>query len=346
MNSKKLQEKNQTQMEAILSILLRWYDIHGRSLPWRLDRSVYHTIISEFMLQQTRVQAMIPHYLRWVETFPTWKDVANASQESLLKHWEGLGYYGRVAHLHRLCHFLHETGDLPKSPEEWQKLPGIGPYTSIAIASIGQNYDAICIDGNVIRVLARLTGVDQQFPHKPAAERHFRPIANQFIIPNYCRQINEALMDFGAMVCRSTKRECNSCPLQNHCEAWQKNLSIDRIPLFAKNISREIVLHRMISTRHGKVLLQKSQKKRLKNIYEFPKIHTGNVDALPPSSFIGRRSIGNNHYEEHFLRIGENFAKFLDMSAGHPRWMPISSLDKIILSGPHRRWLPHLIPWY
>ena len=144
-------------LEDIRSSLLKWYKINQRDLPWRSNPSLYKTILSEFMLQQTKIETALPYFYHWIESFPNFKALAEANLDKVLKHWEGLGYYNRARNLHKVAQYISQSGEIPKSFEEWKLLPGIGDYTAAAISSIEQNLPIAVVDGNVVRVLSRLT---------------------------------------------------------------------------------------------------------------------------------------------------------------------------------------------
>jgi A/G-specific adenine glycosylase len=360
--------------QNISAVLLTWGEGHLRPLPWRKNRSLYHTILSEFMLQQTQVQTVIPYFDRWIHRFPSLESVARGSEEEILKHWEGLGYYARARNLHRLCQMLHSADVLPVIPAEWRKFPGVGPYTAVAISSIGQNFDAIAMDGNIIRVLARLGGILEIFKNKSTAECCLRPLADALIVPDRCALINESLMDLGATICIPHGGRCADCPLKAFCQAHMQNLPIASIPAFPPLVYENIITYRLLVFRHGKILLQASKRRRLNALYEFPQLclrgipsanvpligDRGDIAAdedfpmnfqIPGENFtanphfIGRRTIGHRRYEERFIALKEHFSRFIDLSQGPLRWATIEDLDTLTLSGPHRRWLAHLLDY-
>jgi A/G-specific adenine glycosylase len=324
---------------TISSALLSWGIDHLRPLPWRANRSIYGTIVSEFMLQQTRVQTVIPYFLRWIRRFPTAEHVANAGADEILKHWEGLGYYGRARNLHRVCQILCQMDTLPQTPGEWQAMPGVGPYTAVAIGAIGQNFDAIALDGNIIRVLARLTGCRETFRNKTAAAAHLKRHADALIVPGRCALLNEALMDFGAVVCTPRGGFCGNCPLKNFCQTHLNRLPMEAIPAFTRAGRKSEIIHRLLALRGEKILLQTSRKRRLRAIREFPRLLS--LGALP--GFIGRRNIGNHRYEERFVVPSGSFCESIDLTHGPVEWVSVAKLKDVVLSGPHRRWLPQLL---
>ena len=209
----------------IARALLEWFAGAKRPLPWRARYDPYAVWISEMMLQQTQVETVLPYYRRWMERFPTVADVARAPLESVLKAWEGLGYYSRARNLHRAAQALVEShrGRIPNRLEALLALPGIGPYSAGAIASIAFNRAAPSVDGNVSRVLARLLGLDCDV-RRPAgrtavwsgAERLLSAALAQGGRP---RDFNEGLMELGALICRPRAPKCPLCPWRTHCRA-------------------------------------------------------------------------------------------------------------------------------
>src|SRR5687767_12529000 len=143
--------------------LLEWYRTHARPLPWRESPSVYKTVVSEFMLQQTQVKTVLPYFARWLEALPDFASLAAADEARVLRLWEGLGYYSRARNLHRLSRALVALPSIPRTAAEWQELPGVGPYTAAAITSISFAAPVACVDGNVVRILARLTADGTEF---------------------------------------------------------------------------------------------------------------------------------------------------------------------------------------
>ena len=143
--------------------LLSWYRANARALPWRQTPSLYKTVVSEFMLQQTQVKTVLPYFARWLDALPDFAELAAAPEARVLKLWEGLGYYSRARNLHHLAKAIVARPAMPRTPGEWRELPGVGPYTAAAITSISFGEGAACVDGNVVRILARLTADATEF---------------------------------------------------------------------------------------------------------------------------------------------------------------------------------------
>jgi len=200
--------------------LSAWYRRNGRDLPWRNTRDPYAIWVSEVMLQQTRVGAVAPYYRRFLQRFPDVHVLARARLQSVLKAWEGMGYYSRARNLHRAARLVVSRfgGQLPRSPEELMGLPGIGRYTAGAIASIAFGLDEPVLDGNVTRVLARLFRIRAN-PKEAVVQRKLWGLARQMIPPGKAGLVNQAMMDLGAVVCVPRVPRCPACPVRRYCLA-------------------------------------------------------------------------------------------------------------------------------
>ena len=215
---------------TIWNPLLAWYAAHHRDLPWRRTPEPYAIWVSEVMLQQTQVATVKPYFERWMKAFPTLQSLAHAEEASVLAHWQGLGYYSRARSLQRGARYVVEnlSGQIPTQPTELQALPGVGPYTAGAIASIAFERDAPLVDGNVARVLARLfalTGPVQ----KPPIKQHLWVLAEALIPQGKARHFNQALLELGAWCCTPTKPRCSDCPVRGQCAALRSG-QVDSIP--------------------------------------------------------------------------------------------------------------------
>lgn len=210
-----------TQRRAIRERLLRWYDANCRKLPWRDSRDPYHIWLSEIMLQQTRVAAVVGYYQRFLEAFPTVQSLARAPQEKVLRLWAGLGYYSRARNLHAAAREITQTenGRIPSSVEALLKLPGVGRYTAGAIASIAFDQREAVVDGNIKRVLARLTAL-----REPISTRRYQArlwvLAESLVPDRRPGDFNQALMELGATVCTPRVPVCDACPLRALCRAY------------------------------------------------------------------------------------------------------------------------------
>lgn len=209
--------------------LLNWYRHQGRSLPWRGHPDPYAVWVSEIMLQQTRVEAVIPYFERWMRLFPTVQDLAGASEQQVLNAWEGLGYYSRARNLHKAAKIVVEQhgGALPRDLKALRALPGIGRYSVGAIASIAFGMDEPTLDGNLRRVFARLFDVSQP-ADSPAGEKILWDLAADHLPEGQAGDYNQALMDLGATICLPKNPRCLLCPLMGICQARIKGIQEQR----------------------------------------------------------------------------------------------------------------------
>jgi A/G-specific adenine glycosylase len=207
--------KAQTRrMRAFLEV---WYKTAARDLPWRRTRDPYAIAVSEFMLQQTQVATVLPYYARWLKQFPDWRALANASEEAVIKAWEGLGYYRRARNLQALARAVIEIhGELPRNGDELRALPGIGPYTAAAIGSISFGLPLAVLDGNVMRVLTRLLACRDDIA-LPKTRAKLQLVADAFLDPRDPATHNQAVMELGATICVPRKPLCLLCPLKRDC---------------------------------------------------------------------------------------------------------------------------------
>ncbi len=211
--------------------LLHWYHQHHRDLPWRQTKNPYFVWLSEVILQQTRVAQGMAYYEKFIRLFPTVADLACASEDMVLKAWQGLGYYSRARNLHaaaQVIHFqLHDQ--FPTSKASWIQLPGIGDYTASAIASFCYNEPTPAIDGNVIRVISRLFGVEDPVD-KSVGKKRIEAIAQSLIDNKQPGMFNQAMMEFGAIQCTPDSPDCDSCPFRTQCTAFALQ-GIQRFPV-------------------------------------------------------------------------------------------------------------------
>lgn len=214
--------------KVLATSLLSWYRENKRDLPWRKDRNPYQIWLSEVMLQQTTVVAVIPYYEKFLKSFPTVKHLAKAPLERVLEEWSGLGYYSRARNLHRSAQSLAENG-FPKTAEELLQLPGFGPYTSRAVSSIAFGEPVGVLDGNVIRVLTRVRAWDFAW-WTTASKQVLQSAADLLAGFGPSHEINQGLMELGATVCTPQKPNCLLCPWQKNCLAFKQG-KVSEIPV-------------------------------------------------------------------------------------------------------------------
>jgi len=267
-------------MHAIVPPLLDWYATAKRDLPWRHSPTPYGVWVSEIMLQQTRVSAVVDYYTRWMQALPTVADLAAASSDILHKLWEGLGYYSRVANLQRAARQIMTDfgGELPRTVAELRTLAGVGDYTAGAIASIAYGVPAPAVDGNVLRVLARLTG-DSTDVLSPAARAKATALLAPIIPRDNASAFTQAMFELGALVCLPRHPDCAACPLREQCYAFRLDAT-ERLPVrVVKTKRREIdVTVLILSTPEGYVLTKPRERGLLAGLYGLPYVEA----ALSP----------------------------------------------------------------
>lgn len=252
--------------------MLRWYNSRTRSLPWREQPEPYAVWIAEIMAQQTRLESMLPYYKRWMKRFPNIKSLANSNEQDVLNLWEGLGYYSRACNLRRAAKSVvkDHAGRLPADLKSLRSLPGVGPYTAGAIASLAFGLDTPAVDGNAIRVLARVFNV--KLPaDSSAGKKRFWELAAEHLPPGRAAEYNQALMDLGAQICTPRNPKCAVCPLAAECSA--KVLGIqEQLPV--KTAAKETPLREFAAAvihQRGQVLLvQRPANGLLGGMWEFP----------------------------------------------------------------------------
>ncbi len=217
--------------ENLYNQLYRWYDQNKRVLPWREIEDAYRIWLSEIILQQTRVEQGLPYYLRFVERFPDVETLAKASEDEVLRYWQGLGYYSRARNLHKAAQQIVANGQMP-FPTDYQAiraLPGIGDYTAGAIAAFAYNLPYPALDGNVYRVLSRLTNCAIAFD-TTAGKKHFHKVAEELLDQENARLFDSAIMEFGALWCVPQSPDCDACPLEAICQA-KAHQTVDLLPV-------------------------------------------------------------------------------------------------------------------
>ena len=259
--------------DNLSGMLLEWYDTNRRILPWREDPSPYHVWISEIMLQQTRVEAVRDYYTRFLEVLPTIGSLAEADEDLCTKLWQGLGYYSRVRNLRRAAIMIMKEygGAMPQTSAELCKLPGIGRYTAAAIASICYNERIPAIDGNLLRVYARMTGYDQDIRSGAAREAALGFYEELFPYER-CGDFNQALMDLGACVCLPNGApHCEDCPWEDHCRA-RSDGTCQQLPVVLPKAKRRVENRTvfLIYYQDRLILRRRPDEGLLAGLYEYP----------------------------------------------------------------------------
>lgn len=253
--------------------LLSWYDEHKREMPWRECNNPYLVWVSEIMLQQTRVDQVEPYFNRFVERFPTIFDLAGATQQEVLKIWEGLGYYSRARNLHQAAKTIVTdfNGIIPHTWDDIIQLKGIGPYTAAAVLSIAYSKPYAAVDGNVIRVLSRFYGIEDDVSRN-ATKKVIQNYADELVDENRPGEFNQAVMELGAGICSPKAPNCPQCPLQVDCMA-SKMLRTDAIPYKApkKKVPHHHIGVGIIMNKKGEVLIaHRPEDGMLGGLWEFP----------------------------------------------------------------------------
>ena len=268
-------QKNHKGKELV-AVLETWYAEKKRSMPWRLNPTPYGCWLSEIMMQQTTYAAVLPYYERFLARFPSVESLAAADEADVLKQWEGLGYYARARNLHKAARSLVVDGKAawPKSAAEWAKVPGVGPYTAAALASVLKGEPVPVVDGNVARVFARYWMNSEDFKKLPARARlaeRLTPEIEQAAVPG---NFNQAMMELGALVCTPTSPDCGVCPLRSGCAARKKGVQTDYPIKVAKgSVPTRRATQVIIPDEKGRILLvQNREGGLLKGLWELPTV--------------------------------------------------------------------------
>lgn len=256
---------------------MKWYDEHARDLPWRQTKNPYAVWLSEIILQQTRVDQGTPYFHRFIEQFPTVIHLANASEDQVLKLWQGLGYYSRARNLHKTAQIIRDqhNGNFPQTAKALRAFPGIGPYTSAAIASICFDEAVAVVDGNVHRVISRLFETEGLINH-PNGYQQFQDVAHELMPPHRPGDFNQAMMELGARICTPQQPKCISCPLQCDCLSRGNN-TIHRFPTASLKPAKKVRYFNFLIIRpkpHHLLIERRTSRDIWKNLHQFPMIET------------------------------------------------------------------------
>lgn len=261
----------------ITKTLTSWYSANKRDLPWRNTKTPYLIWLSEIILQQTQIKQGLPYYMKFVENYPTVYDLANAPEESVLKLWQGLGYYSRARNLHATAIYIANelNGEFPQNYKGLLKLKGIGDYTASAIASFCFNEPEAVVDGNVYRVLSRYFGIFSAI-NSSEGKKEFKAMAQEILDVKNPADFNQAVMEFGAMQCKPSSPNCSICPLQKECYAFLNN-KISALPfkIKASKPVKKYFNFLVYSTNDNTTILEKREGKGIwQNLYQFPLIES------------------------------------------------------------------------
>lgn len=261
-------------------VLLRWFDDNQRDLPWRTTKEPYLIWLSEVILQQTQVAQGLPYYLNFRSQFPTVFDLAKANEQEVLKAWEGLGYYSRARNLHKTAIEVatHLEGDFPKTATGLMQLPGIGPYTANAVASICYDEKVAVVDGNVYRVLSRYFGVSLPI-NESSGINYFKTLSQEILPDQRIGDYNQAVMEFGALICTPKQPSCCKCPLNSSCAALA-NKEVINLPVKTNKVKvrKRYFNYLIYLDLERKTPLNKRLEKDIwQHLYEFPLIESNGL---------------------------------------------------------------------
>ncbi|MGI8956934.1 MAG: A/G-specific adenine glycosylase [Chthoniobacterales bacterium] len=309
-----------------------WFRRRGRDLPWRRTRDPYAVLVSEFMLQQTQVATVIPYYERWLKRFPDFDALTRAEEAEVLHAWQGLGYYARARHLHAAAKFVRQNfrGQLPRAAAEIARLPGVGRYTAGAIASFAFDLPAPVVEGNIARVLARLTNWQDPIDSN-AGQAHLWQTAASLLPRRGAREHNSALMDLGALVCVPRQPRCGECPVRRFCQAEQP----ESLPVKRKR-PRTIALFEphAFARQSNRILLEQSSD-RWRGMWILPRLA-----RLPKEDPVLKIHFPFTHYR---VTLAVFAAPPMDPPNDKQRWFSRPALARLPLPSPHRRALALLL---
>jgi A/G-specific adenine glycosylase len=320
------------------ALLLAWFDAEKRDLPWRRTRDPYAIWVSEAMLQQTQVATVIPFYERWMERFPTLDTLARANTDDVLELWQGLGYYRRCRYLLEGARHIAEVG-LPNSAAEWRRVPGVGAYTSAAIASIALGEPAPLVDGNVERVYARLTADPSSGAELTKAAWKW---AADILWTERPGDWNQALMELGATVCRPAAPQCDRCPIAPGCSAYLAG-QVDCFPTRAPKQTPVELQHRMWIPLSGDLfgIRQVPPGQWWEGMWEFPRADVTGEREDDLSEWVRAENLSylgsiRHVVTKHRIRLEVYQATVVDRS-DRLRWVSAEELSQTALPAPQRK---------
>ena len=294
--------------------LLAWYEKEKREMPWRNNLNPYRILVSEFMLQQTQVKTVIPYFERWIKSFPTLQKLARAQESTVLKHWEGLGYYSRARNLKKTAQIIlkNYSGKVPDSMDEILKLPGVGRYTAGAILSIAFGQKVPVLDGNVKRVLSRIFLLKENGSNSQS-ENILWDIMHSLLPETGSGDFNQAFMELGATVCLPKNPLCLLCPLKQNCKAQKTGEQSLYPPRKLKTPSTKIEVSAAVILRRNKIYIQKRKVGGLMGgLWEFPggKFEPGESAEQCLSREIKEEIGVALHIDEKFMTVKHSYTRF------------------------------------
>ncbi len=315
--------------ESLRAGLARWFVAHGRMLPWRSDPSPYAVLVSEFMLQQTQVATVVPYFIRWMGRFPTLRELAAASEDEVLRHWQGLGYYSRARNLYRAARAVMERfhGEVPADPAALSSLPGVGPYAAGAIAAFAHDRAVPAVDANIARVLARLANVRLPVDSTLGKRKIWSVAASLLPEKEGGRLHTSALMELGALVCLPKKPLCLVCPVRAFCRVPDPEALPVKAPRRETVQRREFVA--WILSAEG-LLLERQTGRRSGGLWSLPRL-----DAAPTLPALFKTVYPFTH---HKITLEVHEAAVPEALSPEQRWFARERvLDEAALPAGHRR---------
>ncbi len=324
----------------------RWYDQHHRRLPWRETRDPYPIWVSEIMLQQTRVAAVLPYYERFLRRFPDVDALAAAPEQELLAAWSGLGYYSRARNLQKAARQIVEAGGFPRELDGIRALAGVGDYTAAAVGSIAFGLPHAAVDGNVLRVLSRLDN-DPGDIGSPVTRRRIAGRAQQLLDKHSPGRFNQALMELGATICLPKRPKCLPCPIADHCSAYRQGTQHELpVKLRRDRMHREERVVLLIE-RGGRLLLRQrpASSTRLAGFWELPE--AGDLPGIEPGKALGgfRHSITNHDYrvQVHPARVRRKPAGWSWIAPAELEQLPLTTMARKALALAGRQTLAGIV---
>ena len=290
------------KLQHLTQRLLDWYDRNRRQLPWRQDSDPYRVWVSEIMLQQTRVEAVIPYYIKFLQRFPSLHDLAAAPEEEVLSYWQGLGYYSRVRNLQQGVREVvaRYGGQVPDSAQEVRKLPGVGEYTAGAILSIAHNKPEPAVDGNVLRVISRLQRIEEPVEQSRTRKQIEQMVRDMMEQTGRYGDFTQALMELGALVCTPRAPRCGACPWQADCIAARDRVQAELPKKKPAEPPRQVQVHTGILIADRRVLaVQRPKTGLLAEMWQFPA-----VEVLLPEQQSSEAAAASTLLQS-FLQLGQ-----------------------------------------
>ena len=328
------------KLTRLRAALLSWYERNCRDLPWRRSRDPYAIWVSEVMLQQTRVAAVVEKYRAFMARFPTVFALALAPEQEVLAQWSGLGYYRRARMLQRAAQVVAATkqGKMPNTAAELRALPGIGGYTAAAVASIAFGEPVAVIDGNVERVLCRIAGWDANGGHRPKVEE----LAAQLVDQERPGDFNQAMMELGATVCLPRNPHCLVCPVSDDCKTRGEHKTAPRARIVSREVGYALCLIQPASGPDLEVLLEQrsSTVSVMPGLWELPSLREAPDEKV---RFTVRHAIMNVNYVVRVRDVPEEDLPRLTVTGGDPQFIPLRNALGMALTGLARKVLKRLI---